>query len=174
MLVGMFVIGGCGTAISEGVGVAKGPQGYYFQTKNVPSLEGYSFEIGKITDGFGRSPAELLSLLPGDIIEALREEEIPVNGSGKTAIITGKILFYEKPGTFGKVEQAITEFSIVDKSSGSILGEAYCVGRSNSYFANRGIPDKAKAVANGITKWIIKAIPNHKEEKKRRKEARGD
>ena len=155
MLVGMFVFGGCGTAISEGVGLAKGPQGHYFQTIDVPPLDGYNnFEVGKITDGFGRAPAELLSLLPGDIIAALREAEIPVNGSGKTAIITGKILFYEKPGTFGKVEQAITEFSLVDKSSGSILGEAYCVGRSNSYFANRGIPDKAKAVANGITKWI--------------------
>ena len=154
VLVGMFVVGGCGTAISEGVGLAKGPQGHYFQTQDVPSLDGYSFEVGRITDGFGRAPAELLSLLPGDITEALREAEIPVRGSGKTAIITGKILFYEKPGTFGKVEQAITEFSIVDKSSGSILGEAYCVGRSNSYFANRGIPDKSKAVANGIAKWI--------------------
>lgn len=175
MLVGMFVVGGCGTAISEGVGVAKGPQGHFFQTQDLPSLQGYqSFEVGKITDGFGRSPAELLSLLPGDIREALVEEELTVGSSGKTAIITGKILFYEKPGTFDKVEQAIAEFSIVDKSSGSIIGEAYVVGRSNSYIARRGVPEKAKAVANGVTKWIINAIPGHKEEKKRRKEARGD
>jgi hypothetical protein len=155
MLAGMFVVGGCGTAISEGVGVAKGPQGHYYQVKDVPPLDGYTnFEVGAITDSFGGAPAQLLSLLPGDITQALREAEIPVNGSGKTAIITGKILFYEKPGTFGKVEQAITDFDIVDKSSGRILGRAYCVGRSNSYIANRGIPDKAKAVANGIAKWI--------------------
>ena len=155
MLVGMFVVGGCGTAISEGVGVAKGPQGHYFQTKDLPPLNGYTnFEVGPITDGFGKSPTELIALLPADIVEALREEKIPVNGSGKTAIITGKILFYEKPGTFDKVEQAITEFAIVDKSTGNIIGEAFCIGRSNSYIARRGIPEKAKAVANGIAKWI--------------------
>ena len=156
MLVGMFVVGGCGTAISEGVGVAKGPQGHYFQTQDPPSLNEYTnFEVGSITDGFGRSPRNLLTLLPGDIIAALEKAELPVNGSGKTAIITGKILFYEKAGTFDKVEQAVTEFSIVDKSSGSILGEAFCIGRSNSYIARRGVPEKSKAVANGITKWIL-------------------
>lgn len=155
VLASVFVVGGCGTAISEGVGVATGPQGNYHQIKKVSPLTGYNnFEVGKITDSFGGAPAELLSLLPGDIIEALQEEELPVNAAGKTAIIAGKILFYEKPGTFGKVEQAITEFRIIDKSSGRILGEAYCVGRSNTYFANRGIPDKSKAVANGIVKWI--------------------
>ena len=155
VLVGMFVGGGCTTAISEGVGVARGPQGHYFQIKTVPSLIGYSnFEVGAITDNFGGAPAELLRLLPGDIVKALQEAEIPVNASGKTAVITGKILFYEKPGTFGKIEQAITEFSIIDKSSGRVLGEAYCVGRSTTYLANRGIPDKAEAVANGIAKWI--------------------
>ena len=155
VLVGMFVVGGCGTAISEGVGLAKGPQGNYYQVKDVPPLDGYNnFEVGKITDHFGGAPAELLLLLPGDIIKALQKAEIPVNASGKTAVITGKILFYEKPGTFGKVEQAITDFDIVDKSSGRVIGRAYCVGRSNSYFANRGVPDKAEAVANGIAKWI--------------------
>ncbi len=110
VLVGMFVVGGCGTAISEGVGLAKGPQGNYYQVKDVPPLDGYNnFEVGKITDHFGGAPAELLLLLPGDIIKALQKAEIPVNASGKTAVITGKILFYEKPGTFGKVEQAIKD-----------------------------------------------------------------
>lgn len=145
-------------AIKEGVGTVTGAKGVYAPLTQAADLSDYgTFEVARFTDDSGgRSPAELFSLLPIKIESRLKEDEVDI-GMGKTAVISGEVIYYEKAGitgqAFGPFEEAITEVTLTDKGTGQVLGKATCIGRSTQT-VNQGIEKKAEGIAKGIAKWI--------------------
>ena len=157
------MLGGCTTIAKEGLAAGMGPKGKFGPTEPVRgSLKAYrNFEVGVIKDNFGRTPGAFMTAIAPEIRKELREEGLPVNKPGKTCVITGYVIYFEKAGTFGNVEEAVTRIRLVDKATNRTLGEAICVGRSTHY-VNRGIKKKATGVAKAIAEWIGKHYPKPK------------
>ncbi len=166
-LIGAGVLsGGClGRAVKEGFGAATGAKGVYAQTQ-APAVDLRMYEnieVGAITDGFsGKTPHQLLAILPTKIVEQLQSKKLPTGASGKTLVIQGKIIYYEKAGitgqAFGPFEEVVSEIQLVDKDSGTVVAVANCIGRSTTTM-NQGVKKKAEGLAKGIVKWIRKLYP---------------
>lgn len=160
-----LMCGGClSRAIKESVGAATGPKGFFAETKAPPSkISSYqNIEVGPINDRFGRTPGQLLATISGAITEKLREEKLPTGAGGKTLVIRGVVIYYEKSGAagqlFGPFEEVVTEMEMVDKASGQVIATANCIGRSTTS-VNKGVDDKTKGLAKGIVKWVAKHYP---------------
>jgi hypothetical protein len=145
-------------AIKEGVGTVTGAKGVYAPLTETADLADYgNFEVQRFTDeSNGRALKEFFAVLPMKIEEQLTKDELDTN-SGKTAVISGVTIYYEKAGltgqAFGPFEEAITEVTLTDKGTGQFLGKATCIGRSTQT-VNQGAEKKAEGVAKGIAKWI--------------------
>lgn len=158
---------GCtGRAISEGIGAVRGPEGVavviepvsHFKPDN--SLGEYThFELGTITDEFGRTPRAFFRLLPQDFTNALLNKKMLFYRSGgKTLLVRGKVIHYEDAThvtsqLFGPFEEVVARIELVDKDTGTVLGVADCVGRSTQT-VNQGIEKKSAGLAKGIVDWI--------------------
>ncbi|MDY6913171.1 MAG: hypothetical protein SVT52_01750 [Planctomycetota bacterium] len=160
-----LLFGGCSRLAKEGIGVASGAKGVYaeIQAPSRPLGMYHNIQPGQIEDSFGgRTPPGLLSALPGKITEQLHNEGLPTGTSGKTLVITGKVIYYEAAGitgeVFGPFEEAVAEIQLVDKDTGRVVSVANCVGRSTTSL-NRGVDKKAEGLAKGIVKWISKHYP---------------
>ena len=162
LLVTGLLASGCASRIfKETFGMATGPKGVYAQDERVRSLAGYgTFEVGSFSnDSGGRTPAEFFTKLPGYIRENLiKDEKAPLTGmGGKTAVISGEVIYYERAGAmgqlFGPFEEAILEVTLTDKATGKKLGRATCIGRSTES-VNQGVDKKAEGAAKAIVEWI--------------------
>jgi hypothetical protein len=145
-------------AIKEGVGTVTGAKGVYAPLTETADLADYgNFEVQRFTDeSNGRTPEEFYAVLPIKVEEQLKKDELDTD-SGKTAVISGVVIYYEVAGitgqAFGPFEEAITEVTLTDKGTGQFLGKATCIGRSTQT-VNQGAEKKAEGVAKGIAKWI--------------------
>lgn len=160
-----LMCGGCvGRALKEVWGAGAGPAGSFAETKAPPGkISTYqNIEVGPINDRFGRTPGQLLATISGKITERLRRENLPTGAGGKTLVIRGVVIYYERAGAmgqlFGPFEEVVTEMEMVDKASGRVIATANCIGRSKTT-ANQGVDNKAKGLAKGIVKWIAKHYP---------------
>jgi hypothetical protein len=162
LLATVFLTSGCASRIfKETFGAYTGPKGVYAQVDRVRTLEGYgTFEVGTFSnDSGGRTPAEFFTMLPGYIrTKLVADEKMPLTGmGGKTAVISGEVIYYEKAGAmgqlFGPFEEAIMEVTLTDKATGAKLGRATCIGRSTES-VNQGVEKKAEGAAKAIVEWI--------------------
>ncbi len=167
LLLGVALLsGGCvGRAIKEGVGSVTGAKGVYMQIQSPGSLESYtSFEVGGFDDRFGRTPSQLLQLIPREIRKRLAESNLTMGGSGKTLLIQGEVIYFEKAGAmgqaFGPLEEAVCEIKLVDKATGQEIGAATCVGRSTET-VNQGLEKKAEGIAKAVVDWIQSNRPKN-------------
>lgn len=156
---------GCGRAIKEGVGVARGAKGLYapietsgLQTSAYPLAQYQCFELGEITDDFGgKVPRALWTYLSDEFQHQLSEKELPNNPAGRTLLVRGRILHYEDASTLGHalgpLEQVVARIELVDKSTGQVLGTANCVGRTKES-VNVGVAKKAQGLAKAIVAWL--------------------
>lgn len=170
LLTGAVGFGGCvSRAIKEGVGVATGAKGSFSESPamgpaGAKLLSGYrSFQVGRIEDGFkGRTPKQLMELLPMEIRNHLLKEKLPIRGGGRALEIHVNILYYEAAGSmgqvFGPLEEVVAEVQLVDKSTRKVVGNAICVGRSDAT-ATQGVDQKAQGLAKGIVSWIRSRYP---------------
>lgn len=146
--------------IKEGMGTVRGGRGVWANVRavqGVAPLASYErFEL-QIADGFGQTPQEFFDLLPDSFAQELAQKGLPDNLNGKTLIIRGQVIHYETDGiiglAFGDFEEVITRMELVDKSTGEVLGEANCIGRSKES-VNRGVRTKAQGLAKAIASWI--------------------
>jgi len=170
-----FTATGClGRAIKEGVGVARGAKGIYAPIRAVapdkesrPLGEYTRFELGEFTDDFGgKTPGELLALLPAAFEEQLAAKNLLGLSGGKTLLVRGKILHYEDATmigfALGPLEETIARVELVDKATGNVLGVANCVGRTDES-VNAGVPKKAEGLAKAIVSWIASRYPKKQE-----------
>ncbi len=159
-------------AIKEGVGVATGAKGSFAESPSMggeyakPLAEYQDFQIGSVTDAFkGRVPRQLISGLPLKIREYLHKDYLPTGKGGKTCVINVSILYYEKAGSmgqvFGPLEEVIAEVQLVDKSNDRVIGNAICVGRSQST-TTQGVEHKTDGLAKGIVAWLKSRYPEMK------------
>ena len=160
-MVPLLCTGCLGTIFREGKGTL-GASGIDVELRKAPNLESYqNFETGKFTDGMlGKTPMQLLRLLPGEITSQMRQYDIPVNPRGKTILISGEVIHYDVAtgaiaAVFGPLEEAVVRVTLTDKDTGKVLGIANCVGRSKAN-TNKGLDEKARGVGKAIIKWIGK------------------
>jgi len=169
LLAAGIVAAGCSTAIKESAGLALGAKGSVTPLQGAISedaslLSAYdNFELGAFSgDMNGKVPAELFNLLPEAFMNAVLDRKLPVGGS-KTLVARGKVLHYEDSSTvgmaLGPVEFVVARVEFVDKSSGSVLGVANCVGRTTAR-VNLGVAKKAQGLARAIVKWIDARYPS--------------
>ncbi len=172
--VGLCVIvlaaGGCSRAAKEGAGIFLGASGSVTNLQGAPAVEGDAsladyqrFEISRFTDEMGgQVPATLFEELPVKFAKALASKKIPSADSGKTLLIRGKVLHYEDSSIVGKalgpVEFAVAKVEFVDKSTGTVLATANCVGRTGAW-STVGPARKAEGLAKAIVSWIDKRYP---------------
>jgi hypothetical protein len=157
--------GGCGRAAGEVIGIYTGPKHVVSVLERVPgSLGDYSrFEVVPFADQTGgRVPSEVPLFLPRDLDRSLAEDGIPYSG-GKTLLVRGAYLYYENSDrvldqVFGPFEEVVARVELVDKASGSVLGVANCVGRSDTSY-NKGPAKKAEGLAKAIASWIGHSYP---------------
>jgi len=156
MVIILVLAGGCTRGVKEVFGVVQGGKGLCAPIKAPAYPLGMykNIEVGKITEEFGGTmPPQLLSMLPGQIVQQLKARGLPVGGSGKTLIIQGKIIYYEEAQAaeqiFGPLEEAIGRFQLVDGTSNEVIAAACIVGRSNST-TSRGVATKTEGLAEGI------------------------
>jgi hypothetical protein len=165
VLLSVLTTTGCMRAVSEAYTAYTGPKGIVSVIQPVRgSLGDYtSFEMATFDDrSAGQVPRQLPALLPRDFARSLAEEGIP-NSGGRTLLVRGQIVYYEDSErvmdqVFGPFEEVVARVELVDKASGSVLGVANCVGRSNTS-VNKGVPEKAEGLAKAIASWIARNYP---------------
>lgn len=158
---------GCiGRAISEGVGVVRGPKDVTVVTSPLTtSLGQYTrFQLQPFADATGREvPEEVKAMLPTYLDKYLADKNILNTTRGKTLLIRGTYVYYENADkaldqVFGPFEEVVARVELVDKDSGRVIGVANCVGRTTES-VNKGPDDKAKGLAKAIVKWIDRNYP---------------
>lgn len=180
---------GCLTAAPElameGAGVIRGPKGLHREIQPVssnpyarPLGEYQRFAMTRFEDDFGgHVPAVIFAYLPGYFNRYLQSNRIPNRPSGKTLIVSGKIIYYEEQKGFGTIisplEEALARVELIDKDTGDVLGAAICVGRVTTRLQGttlkRRLPDEldllpgARSMAEGLGKaiadWIASRYP---------------
>jgi len=166
----LFSSGCISRMIKEGVGTATGAKGGYQELDNPGRLVGCNFEVGNFENVNKKIiPGELMRELPDAIQKQMIEDNIPTSGApGKTVVINGRIIYFEKAGMFGELfgplEEVVAEVTLLDKDLGKVLGQAMCIGRSQET-VNKGTKEKAQGLAKGICDWIAKAANIKKKEK---------
>ena len=170
LLMSLSLVGGCGTIVKEGVGVAMGAKGVFTPiqpvaaTKDQRPLGGYErIELVRFTDDFGgKVPPALWQHLPGEFQKQLAEKKLPNRPQGKTLLLRGKILHYEDENLVGLVvgplEEVVVRVELVDKASGKVLGVANCIGRTTTR-VNSGVENKAEGLAKALASWIASRYP---------------
>ena len=160
----------CTTAAQEGIGIVVGAKGIYVEIKPVASgkisdsLAAYDrFELEEFTDAFGGNvPPQLLAQLPVKFEQQLAARKIPNQSGGKTLLIRGRIMHYEDKSTvgvvLGPIEEVLVRVELIDKSTGRVLGEANCLGRTTER-VNIGVEKKAEGLAKAIADWIAAHYP---------------
>jgi hypothetical protein len=166
LLAAILSAGGCGRAVTEGLGAVRGPQGVAVVVEPVSpyrsdfALGQYThFQLGTITDEFGRTPRRFFLMFPQDFTNALMDKRMLGRSGGKTLLIRGKIIHFEDTTRvtshlFGPFEEIIARIELVDKDTGRVLGVADCVGRSTES-VNQGLEKKSAGLAMAIVEWIV-------------------
>lgn len=171
------MISGCTRAIREGMGVAKGGKGLYvFMPGGVHSTPGSlageyeAVKLAPFTNASGtQPPANLNQLLEMEFRKFLNEKPLPLTyaGPGRTIVITGQYIYYEKAEKtghiFGPFEEVIAIVELRDQNSGTLLAKANCVGRTDTS-VNIGDKHKAEGLAKAIYDLIkeLVLIPEQK------------
>jgi hypothetical protein len=161
-LVGLLATG-CTTVAKEGYAGVRGAKGSHAELTpmgaegTAPLAKYGAFEVGSVTDSFNEMvPQQLIDELPAKVEEMLIEKELPVDGS-PVCVINVDVFYYEGSGSMGvilgDVEEALAYVTLVDKSTGSQIGKAICVGRTTSR-VNRGVDKKIEGLARGIVGWV--------------------
>lgn len=167
-VVGMCSLG-CGRAIGEAAEFAMGPKGIYVplispaREGSWPLAEYTRFELEPFTDDFGgRTPVELLRVLPVKFQEELIEAKLPNQPGGKTLVIRGSVYHYESSDlvgmALGPLEEVIARVELLDKDSGKVIAQANCVGRTTKA-VGKGVSKKAQGLARAIVSWIKTYYP---------------
>ncbi len=167
-IIGLVALSGCSTAIGEGVGLVKGPDGTFVTVRAATSTSSFflsdytQFELGNFSDDTGRNvPMSFMGHLQSVFPRVVADRDLP-NYAGKTLVLRGTILHYEGEGLVGKIigpiEQVIVRAEMVDKESGQVLTTANVVGRTTSRI-NLGVDKKALGLARGLVAWIQKYRP---------------
>jgi hypothetical protein len=168
--------GGCSRGLSEAIGQFTGAKGIpviidpMSPSKRDLALMQYThFEIQPFRDNFGgRTPPELIRMLPTKFYVELAKKGIPDRRGGRTLLVRGQFIHFEDSRNamgqvFGPFEEAIARVELVDKSTGRVLGVANCIGRSEET-VNQGIEKKAEGVAEAIVDWIGVHYPKSAED----------
>ena len=165
------LVGGCTTAIREGVGAVRGAKGAVVPIQplamheNERPLGGYTrFVLGTFADGTnGRTPQQILNLLPAEFEKQLIKNKLGGLSGGKTLELRGTVLHYEGEGLLGAIlgplEEVVVRVDMVDKATGRTLGTANCIGRTTTR-VNKGIATKAEGLAKALVAWIDKRYPD--------------
>ena len=175
-VLGLVLLGqGCFRAIGEGYAAVEGASGIVRVVQPVPAAQSKplgqytQFEVQPFGDDTALGvPEEVNYLMPLNLQADLVKDNIPISDtSGKKLLIRGRYVYYEEAAkisvdqVFGPFEEVIARVQLVDGESGTVLGEAYCIGRSNNTSA-MGAKDKAGGLAKAIAKWINEMYPNPK------------
>ncbi len=172
----MCATGCTGTIIREASGAVLGGRGTFMPIqpvaadKTTKTLGEYTnFELGPIVDGIGgKTPVDLAGHLGKAFAKEAGGARLPLDPTGKTLIIRGKIIHYESTSTVGYVlgplEEAICLTELVDKDTGRVLGVANCIGRTKAATSS-GVKEKAAGLAKAFVKWIEHRFPDDKKRK---------
>jgi len=170
LVIAAVLMPGClGRAIGEAIEGVRGPKGVHREIRSLgpegvrPLGKYRNIEVGPFVDDFGgQIPPALLRNIRAYIIEGLRAEGLPTGRSGKTLVIRGKVFYYEDAKVsghlFGPFEEALATVQLVDKSDGSVVAEAVCIGRTTKS-VRQGVDNKTRGMANAIAGWIDKRYP---------------
>lgn len=185
MLACIMLIGlgsGCtGRLIGEGVAVATGPKGDYFEENAVApekddlALRDYSrFELGEVRNVYGKHvPTEFMGKFREEFPKRMKGFKPVPSAAGKTLVVRVDIIHYEKAdvtdNVFGPLEQVVAHVELVDKESGNILATGNAIGRTGKT-VGLGAGAKAEGLAKGIAKWISAYYPDSAEEDAEKKD----
>lgn len=157
-------------AIGEAVEGVMGPKGVYKEYQVTlgaedarPLGEYQNFQPGLFEDDFGgQVPKELFEKIDAYTARALANQNLPVDKTGQTAVINGRVFYYEDASVaghlFGPFEEVIAEVQLVDKSSGRVIGQAICIGRTTKS-VRKGVDNKTLGLANAIADWVSSRFP---------------
>ena len=132
--------------------------------ENERPLGGYTqFVLGPITDGMnGRTPQQILDLLPAEFQKQLAKNKLAGLSGGKTLELRGVVLHYEGEGLLGAIlgplEEIVVRVEMWDRDAGRKLGMANCIGRSE-HRTTKGLASKAEGLAKALVAWIDKRYP---------------
>jgi len=133
--------------------------------KDARPLGAYTnFEVGGFIDDFGgQVPPELLQGIGRAVLEALAKRRLPTgNPTGKTAVINGRVFYYEDASVaghiFGPFEEALATVQLIDKDSGQVVAESICIGRTTKS-VRKGVKNKTQGMADAVSKWIDRRYP---------------
>lgn len=160
LVVALVACPGCfSRAVKEVGGAALGASGKHLAIQPAGSLAAYSsYELGTTTSQVGRNlPGNFFRLLPSQLQKELADKDLARRHGGKALLINVDVIHYESAGlmgqAFGPFEEVIARVTLADKATGSVLGTANCVGRSQSTSA-QGVEEKAAGLAKAIAGWI--------------------
>ena len=163
-LVAPLCTGCISRAIKEGAGAAFGAKGVALPVnppsfaKNDTRFASYAnVVVGDIKDDFGgKVPRTFFPLLRKKIDEAMREKGLK-RASGKTIVVSGRIVHYEVDSAlgyaFGNFEEVVARIILTDKSTGAQIAMASCIGRSQAT-TTMGVEHKAEGMAKAILKLL--------------------
>lgn len=172
VLVGaMFLGSGCmGRIINEGVEKGLGPTAKTLRLepawpqKDENFLAQYrNFEIAPVRSEFPPTPRLFMEYFPGKLREQILSKGLPMDKPGKTLVINVTVLAYQPVASYekalGPTEEVVARVTLTDKDSGSVVGQAVCIGRT---YQSVGLGEKWKAwgLARAIVnKWINEYYP---------------
>lgn len=174
MIAAAGLLGGCSTVAGEAYGKFKGPEGVFIETrpvsdmKNPYALSQYTqFQFGELRDDFGgMTPSVFFSDLQTDLPVQLDKQKLLIQSGGKTLLINVQVVLYEGRGSMAlllsDIEQVVARVTLVDKSTGKVVGQATCVGRTTTR-TNFGVKYKAEGLARAIAQWIGNYYPKAKQ-----------
>jgi hypothetical protein len=144
------------------MGLVRDGKGEHF-TLDAPagSLAAYdSIEVETFSIDYPLTPATLTGMLRPMLVQELREKGHPAGVAGtRTLAVRGRIIYYQDSrgvdNIWGPLEEAVAIVELVDKSSGSAVARAACVGRTNAS-VSRGVESKADGLSEAVANWIDK------------------
>jgi len=159
----LIIVGcvGCSRIFKEAYYGATGATGRVSELQQVRvDLAKYNgFEVKPFSDRMeGRGNAEFLAEVEAKISEEIIKKTYLGTGGRNVLQISGELISYDTGSTTEKIagpmEQAVCRITLVDKSSGEVLGTGDCYGRAKSS-ARKGPEELAEGTGKGIAKWIV-------------------
>jgi hypothetical protein len=171
LITAMITAQGCtGRIISEGMEKGLGPTAFAHQMDpkfprgDQNYLASYrNFELAAVKVEFLDTPQIFVSEFQQKFHDQLARKELPQDRRGKTLLVNVTILAYQSAESYHKVigptEEVVARVELTDKSTGSVIGRAICIGRTYQS-VGLGPNWKARGLARAIVNdWIDPAYP---------------
>ena len=160
----LIVVGsiGCSRIFKEAYYGATGATGRVSELQKVEvDLSKYDgFEVKPFSDRMeGTGNTAFLAVVEAKVSEEIVKKTYLGTGGRNVLQISGELISYDTGSTTEKIagpmEQAVCRITLVDKSSGEVLGIGDCLSRAKSS-ARKGPEELGEGTGKGIAEWIVK------------------